>query len=114
MGKAITRNHKRYVLSLLQSHSGNVDGVDVDAFFIQVMENTDLNPQTIEQILKEQTGQVWKDKGRIFVIQDALLVSESNHPHRKLRDSRQGEGLDGGGLKTQWEWARRSRSKKES
>ena len=113
MNKAISRNHKRYVLSILQSHSGNVDGVDVDAFFIQVMESTDLTPQTIEQILKEQTGQVWKDKGRIYVIKDALLVSESNHPHRKLRDSRQGEGLDGGGLKTQWEWARR-RFKKES
>lgn len=112
MGNAINKNHKQYVLSLLQSHAGRTDGVDIDAFFITVMEKTDLTPHSIEKILKEQTGQVWKDKGRIYVIQDALLVSETNHTRRRPHYSRTGEGIDNS-LKTQWEWKRR-RFKKES
>ena len=112
MPNGIAKNHKRYVLSLLQSHAGNVEGVDIDSFFITVMEGTDLTPHTIEKILKEQTGQVWKDKGRIYVIKDALLVSETNHTRRRPYFSRNGEGIDNG-LKTQWEWPRR-RFKKES
>ena len=112
MSRAIRKNHKHHVLSLLQDQAGNANGIDIDAFFIAAMETTDLTPQTIEQILKEQTGQVWKDKGRIYVIRDALLVSESNHTRRRPHFSRQGEGIDNG-LKTQWEWPRR-RFKKES
>jgi len=76
------------------------------------MEEEGLSPQSIEKILTSQTGQVWKDKGRIYVIQDALLVSETNQTRRRPRFSRTGEGIDNG-LKTQWDWPRR-RFKKES
>lgn len=112
MGKEKPKNHTYSVLKLLQSYAGNAKGVDIDEFFIRVMEEEGLSPQSIEKILTGQTGQVWKDKGRIYVIQDALLVSESNHSRRRPRYTRNGEGIDNG-LKTQWEWPRR-RFKKES
>lgn len=112
MSKGITKNHKSLVLRLLQSHAGNADGVDTEVFYANIKTITGLDSKTVEQIIKEQTGQVWKDNGRIYVIKDAFLVSETNHSRRKPRDNRNGEGIDNG-LKTQWEWPRR-RFKKES
>lgn len=106
------KNHKRFVLELLQSHAGNAKGFETDEFFIRVMEETGLSPQSIEKILTEQTGSVWKDKGRIYVIKDALLVSESNSSRRRPQHFRTGEGISNR-LKTQWEWPRR-RLRKES
>jgi hypothetical protein len=112
MGNQKPKNHKRFVLELLQSHAGNAKGFEIDEFFIRVMEETGLIPQTIEKILTEQTGSVWKDSGRIFVIKDAFLVSESNSSRRRPQGIRTGEGISNH-LKTQWEWPRR-RFKKES
>ena len=74
MGNQKPKNHKRFVLELLQSHAGNTKGFEIDEFFIRVLEETGLSPQTIEKILTEQTGSVWKDNGRIFVIKDAFAA----------------------------------------
>jgi hypothetical protein len=110
MATTTPKNYKRYVLSLLQNQAGNVEGINASEFFAAVSEETGLNIQTIEQMIREHTGQIWKNAGRIYVIRDAFLFSETSRAY-KIPETRQGDGIRNG-MKTQWEWKRNS--KKES
>lgn len=92
---------KRLVLSLLQNYAGDTDGLDLEIFYRSAGEMTGLHRQSLEQILKEQTGQVHIEAGRIKVVPDALLISDT---HRVKPDTDNGDGRGVSNGVKRWNW----------
>lgn len=95
---------KRLVLSILQNYAGNPDGLDAEIFYVSAEGVTGLHRQTLEQILKEQAGQIHMDGGRILVIPDALLISTT---HRVPTDDDTGDGRGISNGVKRWNWRTR-------
>lgn len=95
---------KRLVLSILQNYAGDPDGLDAEIFYASAGGMTGLHRQTLEQILKEQAGQIRIDDGRILVIPDALLIS-TTHRVPTENDNGDGRGISNGVKR--WNWRTR-------
>lgn len=99
-----SKHMKRLVLSILQNYAGNPDGLDAEIFYASAGKMTGLHRQTLEQILKEQAGQIRIDGGRILVIPDALLISTT---HRVPIDKDNGDGRGISNGVKRWNWRTR-------
>lgn len=92
---------KRLVLSLLQNYAGDQEGLDLEIFYQSAGEMTGLHRLTLEKMLKEQTGQIHIENGRIKVVSDALLISNT-HRVKPDKDNGDGRGVSNGVKR--WNW----------
>lgn len=92
---------KQFVLSLLEVYAGDPEGLDRAIFIKSAADMTGLSEQTIEQYLKEQSGQfIHNRKGRLIVRADASFISTTSRAPNTSDNS--DSGLPHG--KVPWRW----------
>lgn len=93
---------KQLVLSILEAYSGDPEGLERSIFIDSAAKMTGLSTYTIEQILKEQSGQfIHNRKGRIIVKADAIFISTTSRAPKASSSSTDSGTLRG---KVPWTW----------